>query len=114
MRLKMKWNDDRVRGATTALLLISRDRLSRGETGELIQSSLAEYRKDPDGYKIGKAAWADVNDAGPLTKPQHVAYYKKLLLAVDELLKKTTQAKRQFNSLTDLDNYLITALKTVR
>jgi hypothetical protein len=114
MRLKMKWNDDRVRGATTALLLITRDRLSRGETGDLVESSLAEYREDPDGYKKNKAAWADVNDVGPLTKPQHIAYYKKLLLAVEELLKKTTLAKRQFNSLTDLDNYLITALKNVR
>lgn len=114
MRLKIKWNDDRVSGATTALLLIGRDRLSRGKVEDLIAASLAEYRDDPKGYKISKAAWADVREPGPLTKPQHVAYYKKLLLAVDVLLQKTAQAKREFNSFADLDNYLINALKNVR
>ena len=114
MRLKIKWNDDRVRGATTALLLISRDLLSRGETRELIETSLALYRGDSEGYKENKAAWADVAELGPLTKPQHVAYYKNLLTAVDELLKKLVQGKRQFNSLTELDNFLISALKNVR
>ncbi|ATC65571.1 hypothetical protein CMV30_17340 [Nibricoccus aquaticus] len=114
MRLKIKWNDDRVRGAATALLLIGRDLLSRGITEDLVATALTLYRDDPDGYKLSKAAWADVREPGPLTKPQHVAYYKNLLLAVDALLVKTAQAKREFNSFTDLDNYLITALKGVR
>ena len=68
MGLKIKWNDDRVRGATTAILLISRDRLHRGETDDLIQASLTEYRADPEGYKARKAAWADARELGPLTK----------------------------------------------
>jgi len=114
MRLKIKWDDDRVRGATTALLLIGRERLSRGETHELIQASLGAYREDPDGYKRNRATWADARELGPLTKPQHVAYYQRLLAAVDALLKKTIRAKRQFNSLTDLDSYLIADLKKIR
>ena len=32
MALKIKCNDDRVRGATQAILLIGRDLLARGET----------------------------------------------------------------------------------
>ena len=114
MRLKIKWNDDRVRGATTALLLICRDNLSEGRTVDLIETALAEYRDDPIGYKKNKAAWPDVKELGPLTNPQQVAFYKKLLLAVEALLQKTEQAKRQFNSLPDLDHYLVTGLKNVR
>ena len=113
MGLKIKWNDDRVRGATTALLLISRDRLSRGETDDLIQASFAEYRADPNAYKKNKATWAAVNESGPLTNPQHVVYYQKLLSSVDALLKKLAEGKRQFNSLTELDNFLIVALRNV-
>ena len=114
MGLKIKWNDDRVKGATTALLLISRDRLRRGQTENLVEEALAEYRADPDGYKASKAAWPDVNDVGPLKKASHVAYYKNLLTAVDELLKRMAQIKRQSNSLLELDNYLIASLRNVQ
>ena len=114
MGLKIKWNDDRVRGALTAILLIGRDRLHRGETEDLIQASLHEYRADPAGFKIRKAAWADARESGPLTKPAHLAYYRNLLLATDALLKKMEQGKRQSNSLLELDNYLIASLKNVR
>jgi hypothetical protein len=114
MALKIKWNDDRVRGATTAILLISRDRLHRGETEDLVKASLAEYRADPEGYKARKAAWADARDLGPLTKPAHVAYYRNLLAAIDALLKKMAQNKRQSNSLLELDNYLVASLQNVR
>ncbi len=114
MRLKIKWSDDRVQGATTALLLISRDRLSRGATDDLIQASLADYRNDPDVYKRNKSTWADAGEVGPLTNPQHVAYYQKLLSAVDGLLRKMVQGKREFNSLTELDNFLIFTLNRVR
>lgn len=110
MALKIKWNDDRVRGTTTALLLIVRDRLQRGETDDLIGASLAEYRDDPSGYKANKAAWADAKEIGPLTKPRHVAYYQELLAAIDKLLTKMTQAKRQFSSERELDNALIAGL----
>jgi hypothetical protein len=114
MGLKIKWNDDRVRGATTALLLIARDRLSRGETTDLVQASLAEYREDPDGYKKRKAAWPEVNDLSPLKNPRQVAHYQALRTALDALPEKLTKTKRQFNSLTELDNFLIFTLLDVR
>lgn len=114
MALKIKWNDDRVRGATTALLLIGRDRLSRGDTVDLIHASLAEYRDDPVRYKLNKAAWADAKELGPLTNPAHVAYYKNLLSTIEGLYPKMKQAKRQFNSLLELDNWLVATLRNVR
>jgi len=114
MGLKIKWNDDRVRGATTAILLIARDRLRRGATNDLIQSSLAEYREDLDGYKASKATWADAKELGPLKNPQHVAYYRNLLAAIDGLAVKTAKQKTQFNSLLELDNWLVASLKSVR
>jgi len=114
MGLKIKWNDDRVRGAMTAILLISREHLHRGETDDLIQASLTEYRADPERYKLNKAVWAGAKELGPLTKSAHVAYYKNLILAVDALLKKMEQNKRQSNSLLELDNYLVASLRNVR
>ena len=114
MGLKIKWNDDRVRGATTAILLIGRDRLRRGATNDLIQSALAEYRDDPDGYKASKATWADVKEIGPLKNPQHVAYYKSLIAAIDGLAAKMAKQKTQFNSLLELDNWLVASLQKVR
>ncbi len=115
MRLKIKWNDDRVRGATTAILLLSRERLIRGETlADMIQASLAEYRADPEGYKEKRRTWPDAREPGLLTKPTHVAYYRNLQAAIDALTQKMTQAKRQFNSLRELDNALVAALKDVR
>jgi len=112
--MKIKWNDDRVRGATTALLLIGRDRLSRGETGNLIQAALTEYREDPAGYKLRRATWAEVRDVGPLTNPQHQDYYRKLVSAVDAIGPKLKQDQRQFSSLLELDNFLVTRLGSVR
>lgn len=114
MALKIKWNDDRVRGATTAVLLLGRERIARGATENLVQACLAEYRADADGYKQRKAAWPDAKELGPLTKPAHIAHYRKLLVAVDTVLQKLTQAKRQFNSLLELDNCLIATLRDGR
>ncbi len=114
MGLKIKWNDDRVRGATTAILLIGRDRLARGKKDNLVQRSLTDYREDPEGYKANKARWPEARDLGPLTNPHHLAQYKNLIIAVDSLLKKMEQNKRQSNSLLELDNYLIASLKDVR
>lgn len=111
MAQKIKWNDDRVRGATTALLLICRDRIARGRTGNLIESSLAEYRADPDGYRENKKTWPDVRDLGPLKDARQAARYQALLAAADRLLEKWTQAKRQFNSLLELDNALVAQLE---
>lgn len=114
MGVKIKWNDDRVKGATTAILLIGRERIRRGETDDLIAESLAEYRVDPEGYKINKATWADARELGPLTKSSHVTHYKNLISAIDALLKKMEQGKRQSNSLLELDNYLVASLRNVR
>jgi len=88
MGLKIKWNDDRVRGTTAAVLLIARDRLARGETDDLICRALADFRDDPAGYKVKRAAWAPVNESGPLTPPGQAAYYLKLVSTVDGLVKK--------------------------
>jgi hypothetical protein len=110
MAMKIKWNDDRVKGTTTALLLIARDRLSRGDTENLIQASLADYRADLAGYKLKKAGWADVKDAGPLKNPVQGEDYRRLVAAVERLLQKFVEGKRQFNSLTELDNFLVFTL----
>jgi hypothetical protein len=113
MGMKIKWNDDRVRGTTTAVLLISRDRLSRGVADDLIRAALADYRHDPAAYKAAKATWAKVGEVGPLTNPGHIAYYRSLLSTVEAMVKKMVQAKRQFNSLAELDNFLIFTLNRV-
>ena len=114
MGLKIKWNDDRVQGTVTALLLIARDRLSRGETTDLIRASLADYRRDPADYKLRKAGWPEVRAVQPLTNPAQIAYYQKLLRAADGVLKKFVEGKRQFNSLVELDNFLIFTLGPTR
>lgn len=113
MAAKIKWNDDRVRGATTALLLIARVRLARGATEDLVAAALAEYRADPDGYKENRKTWPDVRDTGPLKNPGHVARYQALLAAVDRLFARWTQSKRQFNSLLELDHALAAQLGPV-
>lgn len=111
MALKVKWNDDRVRGATTAILLLGRQRIASGATENLVQACLAEYRADPEGYKRRKATWPDAREIGPLTKPAHIARFQDLLAAVDALTQKMTQGKRQFNSLLELDNCLVATLR---
>lgn len=110
MGMKIKWNDDRVRGTATALLLIARDRLCRGATVDLIRVSLADYRRDPAGYKARKAEWPDVREMGPLKSARDIATYQRLLAEVDGVFRKFTEGKRQFNSLTELDNFLIFTL----
>ncbi len=103
-----------MRGATTAILLIARAHLARGDTANLIETALSEYRDDPATYKENKAGWPDAHELGSLTKPQHVAYYRKLIEATDSLLEKFTRSKRQFNSLLELDNCLISSLGDIR
>ena len=114
MALKIKWNDDRVRGATTAILLLGREHIFRGTKVDIVQTALAEYRADPEGYKKNKAAWPDTREPGPLTKPAHIAHYRSLIAATDGLLQKLTRGKRQFNSLLELDNWLVASLRDVR
>lgn len=114
MALKIKWNDDRLAGTTTAVLLLCRERLARGDSQDLIQAALAEYRADPDGYKAKKATWPPVTDVTPVRNAAHAAHYQKLLAAVERMLRKFVQTKRQFNSLTELDNFLVSTLRGVR
>lgn len=114
MGLKIKWNDDRVRATTTALLLLVRDRLGRGETDEVLHAALADFRHDPVTYRANKALWPEVSLAGPLTDPAQVAYYHRLRESVERLVQQWVQGKRQFNSLTELDNFLVFTLARVR
>jgi hypothetical protein len=108
---KIKWSDDRVKGAMTAVLLIGRERLARGLTDDWIRASLADYRADPEGYKLARKSWPEARDSGPLAKPQQVACYQQLIGATDKLLARWTQSKRQFNSLLELDNALVEQLE---
>lgn len=112
MPLKIKWSDDRVKGTVTALLLITRDRLRRGLAENVIEAALGEYRADPDAYKENRKEWPEAREIGALKHPQYVAYYRKLVTDADRLLQKWTQAKRQFNSLLELDNALIAQLES--
>lgn len=116
MGLKIKWNDDRVRDATTALLLISRARLSDGarDSEDLTRSSLAYYRTNPDSYKNDKVRWADADQLGPLTNPKQIVYYQKLRSTVERALLTMAARKHQFNSLIELDNFLIFTMRNVR
>ena len=113
MALKIKGNDDRVRAAVTAILLLGRERLRRGETNDLVQASLAEYRADPEGYKAARRTWPDVRQLGPLANPAAVAHYQALLAATDRLAARLAESKIVFNSLLELDNYLVASLGRV-
>lgn len=110
MGAKIKWNDDRVTEAARAILLIGRDRLARGATGELVRAALTEYRADPAGYKANKAVWPDPLDLGPLTQPAQAAAYRNLQGTLDRTMEKLKRTKRQFNSLAELDNALVANL----
>ena len=111
MALKIKWNDDRVAEAARAILLIGRARMARGQTTDVVRAALAEYRADLAGYKVNKAAWPGPQELGPLTKPSHIAAYRTLQEAIDRLMDKMARTKRQFNSLTELDNTLVASLE---
>lgn len=113
MGLKIKGNDDRVRGAITAILLIGRERLARGDRADLVRAALAEYRADPETYKAARRTWPEVRETSPLTRAVDVAHYQNLLAATDRLSAKLVQSKILFNSLLELDNYLIAALGRV-
>jgi hypothetical protein len=114
MALKIKWNDDRVKEAIAAILILGCDRLIRGETTDLVRASLAEYRADPSVYRSKKNNRPDGEASSLLTNPSHMAYYANLPIALEHLRQKMAQGKRQFNSLNELDNYLIARLATVQ
>jgi len=114
MSLKIKWNDDRIRGAATAVLLLSRDRLLRKETTGLVQNALDVFRHDLDAYKSAHPirTLAAAKDVGAFKDAYHREAYEKLLAAVESLLGRLEKNHTQFNSLTELDNYLIFNLRT--
>ncbi|AKC83160.1 hypothetical protein IMCC26134_10905 [Verrucomicrobia bacterium IMCC26134] len=113
MALKIKWNDDRIKGAATAVLLITRERLAQGHWGGLVTAALEEYRHDHDGYKANhpKRDLAAAKDASMLTDAGRRAHYEKLVAAVEVLLARLERNKTQFSSLKELDNYLALTLK---
>jgi hypothetical protein len=108
MALKIKWNDDRVRGTAVAVLLISRTRLLEGRTDDLIRSALQEYRADPQGYKAAypNRDLAAAKDSGGLKAAGHADYYRALVAHTERLLATFEKNRRQFNSLAELDNFL--------
>ena len=79
MLLKIKWNDDRVRGATTAILLIGRARLARGQTENLIADALAEVkalkisRQHPGALVLGADSVVVTADGAMIAKPEIAA-----------------------------------------
>jgi hypothetical protein len=114
MGLKIKWNDDRVTEALRAIQLVGRERLAVGKTIDLVREALAEYRADPAGYKANKAVWADIREAGPLTKAEQLTAYRNLQAATQRTAEGLARARRQFNSLAELDNALIASLEKIR
>lgn len=113
MAQKIKWNDDRVKGAVAAVLLITRQKLSQGHWGGLIEAALLEYREDYDAYKAAfpKRDLATARDATGLTDANRREFFERLVAALDVLLARLERNKTQFNSLTELDNYLVLQLK---
>ena len=114
MSLKIKWNDDRVKGAATAVVLITRFRLAQGHWGGLIQASLVEYREDYEGYKARHPTrtLAAAKDSSGLVNAQRREFYEKLVAAVETLLARVERNRTRFSSLIELDNYLASQLKS--
>lgn len=114
MSLKIKWNDDRVEGAATAVVLITRFRLAQGHWGGLIQASLVEYREDYEGYKARHPTrtLAAAKDSSGLVNAQRREFYEKLVAAVETLLARVERNRTRFSSLIELDNYLASQLKS--
>lgn len=115
---KIKWNDDRIKQTLTAVLLISRSRLARGAAQDLIAEALQDYRTDYQAYKDehwdkAKAALSDPKDLVALKNPNHIAYYKNLLAQVEAMSARFKKNQIQFNSLIELDKYLVTYLKSL-
>lgn len=113
---KIKWDDDRVKQAVRALLLLAREKLSRGETADLIASSLAEFRDDPGSFKArhwnkAAATWSDPKDVTSLKLARHVTYYRELLAETEAMIARFKRNQTQFSSVTELDNYFVTYLK---
>ncbi|MCF3651616.1 hypothetical protein [Synoicihabitans lomoniglobus] len=113
MALKIKSNDDRIPAAAVAVLLITRDRMARAQTGGLITAALVDFRDDYAGYKAHypQRTLAAAKDGSPLTNAARRADYLKLVAAMETVLARIERNKTQFSSLRELDNYLAFSLK---
>ncbi len=113
MGVKIKSNDDRVKTAAIAVLLLCRDRMARAQSGGLVTAALAEFRNDYDGYKADhpKRDLATARDGSMLTNAARREDYLKLVAAVEALLARIEKNRTEFNSLLELDNYLAFNLK---
>ena len=114
MGVKIKANDDRIKTAAVAVLLLSRDRMARAQAVGLISAALADLRNDYEGYKNDHPVrtMAEAKDGSMLTNAARQADYLKLVAAVEALLAKIAKNRTEFNSLLELDNYLAFNLKS--
>jgi hypothetical protein len=108
MGVKIKSNDDRVKAAAMAVLLIGRDRLARAQPVGMITAALSEFRNDYEGYKNDhpKRDMVEAKDASALTNVARREDYLKLVAAVEVLLARIDKNRTEFNSVLELDNYL--------
>jgi len=108
MGVKIKANDDRIKVAAIAVLLLVRDRMARAQSGGLIAAALEEFRNDYDGYKADHPVrdLATARDGSMLTNAARRADYLKLVSAVEALLARIAKNGTEFSSLLELDNFL--------
>ena len=113
MAVKIKSNDDRVKAAAIAVLLLSRDRLARAQPGGMITAALDEFRNDYEGYKHDhpKRDMEEAKDAEALTNAARREDYLQLVAAVEALLARIAKNRTEFSSLLELDNFLAFNLK---
>lgn len=114
MGAKIKANDDRIQTAAIAVLLLSRERMARAQAFGFITTSLHEFRNDYEGYKLTHPirTMAEAKDETALTNQARRKSYLKLVQAMETVLARIARNKTQFSSLTELDNYLASSLKT--
>lgn len=114
MGVKIKANDDRIKMAAVAVLLLCRDRMARAQAGGLITAALAEFRDDYEGYKNDHPVrtMAEARDGSMLTNAARQADYLKLVAAVEAILARIERNKTEFSSLLELDNFLAFNLKS--
>jgi hypothetical protein len=114
MGAKIKANDDRIQTTAIAVLLLSRERMARAQAFGLITPSLDEFRNDYAGYKVTHPirTMAEAKDDSALSNDARRKSYLKLVRAMETVLARIARNKTQFSSLQELDNYLVSSLKT--
>jgi len=114
MGVKIKANDDRIKMAAVAVLLLTRDRMARAQAGGLITAALTDFREDYEGYKHDHPVrtMAEAKDGSMLTNAARRSDYLKLVAAVEALLARIERNGTQFSSLLELDNFLAFNLRS--